>query len=257
MCCTTPGNETIGLGDSMPSRTNSGATSWRGCEAGLGHQLAQRAWTLAAAAGAARGTSGRSQLGIVRVRRKREHFHEQRDHRRRVDHIDTRSLLVQAAEARARGFYLRAADLYNEAANAAESVEERLHLMMREAYCRLSVNERERAEQIAALVAKEARSEECYADLADALGVQVEATDAARALRRGQRGAVRGDVRHGAGAQRPGVLPGRPQHGRHLPAMRLPAAGDRAVRPCTSPGRASRATARSPTPTSHRRSTWR
>jgi diguanylate cyclase (GGDEF)-like protein len=87
---------------------------------------------------------------------------------------DTRTLLLQAAEARARGFYLRAADLYNEAAAAAEHVEERLHLMMREAYCRLAVNDRDRAEQIAALVSKEARAEECYADLADALGVQVE-----------------------------------------------------------------------------------
>jgi diguanylate cyclase (GGDEF)-like protein len=87
---------------------------------------------------------------------------------------DTRSLHIQAAEARAQGFYLRAADLYNEAVSVAETLEERLHLMMREAYCRLSVNDRERAEQIAALVAKEARSEECYADLADALGVQVE-----------------------------------------------------------------------------------
>lgn len=88
---------------------------------------------------------------------------------------DTRSLLVQAADARAQGYYLRAADLYNEAANASVTIEERLHLMMREAYCWLSVNERERAEQIAALVAKEARAEECYADLADALGVKVEA----------------------------------------------------------------------------------
>lgn len=88
---------------------------------------------------------------------------------------DTRNLHLQAAEARSRGFYLRAADLYNDAARAAGTVEERLHLMMREAYCRLSVNDRERAEQIAATVAKEARAEECYADLADALGVRVEA----------------------------------------------------------------------------------
>ena len=75
---------------------------------------------------------------------------------------DTRSLHLQASEARSRGFYLRAADLYNDAARAAGTVEERLHLMMREAYCRLSVNDRERAEQIAAMVAKEARAEECY-----------------------------------------------------------------------------------------------
>ncbi|MGE0000176.1 MAG: hypothetical protein AB7U39_24920, partial [Ilumatobacteraceae bacterium] len=89
--------------------------------------------------------------------------------------VSDRSLEAQAADARAHGFYLRAADLYNEAAGATELVEERLHLMMREAYCRLSVNDRERAEQIAAQVAKEARAEECYAELADALGVQVEA----------------------------------------------------------------------------------
>jgi diguanylate cyclase (GGDEF)-like protein len=88
---------------------------------------------------------------------------------------DPRALHVLAAEARARGFYLRAADLYNEAAGNTDLVDERLHLRMREAFCRLSVNDRERAEQIAAQVVTEARAEECYAELADALGVQVEA----------------------------------------------------------------------------------
>ncbi|MBI5090654.1 MAG: GGDEF domain-containing protein [Actinobacteria bacterium] len=89
--------------------------------------------------------------------------------------VSDRSLEAQAAGARSQGYYLRAADLYNEAAAAASMVEERLHLMMREAFCRLSVNDRERAEQISAQVIKEARAEECYAELADALGVQVEA----------------------------------------------------------------------------------
>jgi diguanylate cyclase (GGDEF)-like protein len=88
--------------------------------------------------------------------------------------IDMHGLVAMAAIARAQGFYLRAADLYHEAAHGASSVEERLHLTMREAHCRLQVDDREAAEQLAAEVAKEARAEECYAELADALGLRVE-----------------------------------------------------------------------------------
>ena len=84
------------------------------------------------------------------------------------------SLAAMAAAARSQGFHLRAADLYREAAQQAFTVEERLHLTMREAHCRLQVDERETAELLAAEVAKEARTEECYAELADALGLQVE-----------------------------------------------------------------------------------
>ncbi len=87
---------------------------------------------------------------------------------------DMHGLAAMASIARAQGFYLRAADLYHEAAREAFSVEERLHLTMREAHCRLQVDDREAAEQLAAAVAKEARSEECYAELADALGLRVE-----------------------------------------------------------------------------------
>ena len=79
-----------------------------------------------------------------------------------------------AAAARASGFYLRAADLYHEAGKEAFSVEERLHLMMREAFCRLEVDDRDGAEVLAAEVIREARTDECYAELADALGLRVE-----------------------------------------------------------------------------------
>ena len=85
-----------------------------------------------------------------------------------------RQLTHAAAEARAQGFDLRAADLYHEAAGAARSVDERLHLSMREVYCRLAVGDRTGAEKIAAEVASEARTQECYGELADALGVRVE-----------------------------------------------------------------------------------
>jgi diguanylate cyclase (GGDEF)-like protein len=79
-----------------------------------------------------------------------------------------------ASLARAQGFYLRAADLYHEAAKEAFTIEERLHLTMREAHCRLQVDDRGGAEQLAAEVAKAARTAECWAELADALGLQVE-----------------------------------------------------------------------------------
>ena len=87
---------------------------------------------------------------------------------------DMHGLEALANVARSQGFYLRAADLYHEAAREAFSVEERLHLTMREAHCRLQVDDRAAAEQLASEVAKEARTEECYAELADALGLQVE-----------------------------------------------------------------------------------
>ncbi|MCB0998343.1 MAG: GGDEF domain-containing protein [Acidimicrobiales bacterium] len=87
---------------------------------------------------------------------------------------DMHGLEAMAAHARSQGFYLRAADLYHEAAREAFSVEERLHLTMREAHCRLQVDDREAAEQIAQDVATQARTEECYAELADALGLLVE-----------------------------------------------------------------------------------
>jgi diguanylate cyclase (GGDEF)-like protein len=88
--------------------------------------------------------------------------------------VDVRLLTQQAGEARAQGYYLRAADLYHEAAAGARTVEDRLHLTMREVYCRLSVGDRTAAEELAADVAAEARSQECYGELADALGVKVE-----------------------------------------------------------------------------------
>ncbi|MFN8024214.1 MAG: diguanylate cyclase [Acidimicrobiales bacterium] len=87
---------------------------------------------------------------------------------------DMHGLEALANAARSQGFYLRAADLYHEAAREAFTVEERLHLTMREAHCRLQVDDRSAAEQLATEVAKEARTEECYAELADALGLQVE-----------------------------------------------------------------------------------
>jgi diguanylate cyclase (GGDEF)-like protein len=85
------------------------------------------------------------------------------------------SLYDQAVEARANGHFDQAAELYREASEQAEGVEHRLHLRMREAYCRLSANDRRGAELIAAEVAHEARQEEFHAELADALGMSVEA----------------------------------------------------------------------------------
>lgn len=87
---------------------------------------------------------------------------------------DMHGLEALATVARAQGFYLRAADLYHEAAKEAFTVEERLHLTMREAHCRLQVDDRDAAEQLATEVAKAARTAECYAELADALGLMVE-----------------------------------------------------------------------------------
>lgn len=84
------------------------------------------------------------------------------------------SLVAMAGAARAQGFHLRAADLYHTAAEQAFTIEEQLHLTMREAHCRLQVDDRETAERLAAEVAALARTEECYAELADALGLQVE-----------------------------------------------------------------------------------
>ena len=63
--------------------------------------------------------------------------------------VDVRLLTQQAGEARAQGYYLRAADLYHEAAAGARTVEDRLHLTMREVYCRLSVGDRTAAEELA------------------------------------------------------------------------------------------------------------
>ncbi len=87
---------------------------------------------------------------------------------------DARGLEALATVARSQGFYLRAADLYEEASGAATSVEERLHLAMRAAHCRLQVNDREAAAQLAGEVTATARAAECWAQLADALGLQVE-----------------------------------------------------------------------------------
>jgi diguanylate cyclase (GGDEF)-like protein len=87
---------------------------------------------------------------------------------------DARGLEALAAMARAQGFHLRAADLYGEAASMATSVEERLHLTMRAAHCRLQVDDRETAEHLTGEVAVTARAAQCWPQLADALGLQVE-----------------------------------------------------------------------------------
>jgi diguanylate cyclase (GGDEF)-like protein len=92
-----------------------------------------------------------------------------------VSHTEGGSLYDLAVEARAGGDFDRAAELYHAASEQAETAETRLHLRMREAYCRLSGNDRRGAEFIAADVAREARQEEFHAELADALGVSVEA----------------------------------------------------------------------------------
>ena len=86
-----------------------------------------------------------------------------------------RTLYDRALEARAQGHYEQAAELYRQAAEVADTPEHRLHLRMREAYCLLSANDRRGAEVIAADVAREARQEQFHAELADALGVSVEA----------------------------------------------------------------------------------
>jgi diguanylate cyclase (GGDEF)-like protein len=87
-----------------------------------------------------------------------------------------RHLAEQAAAARAEGHYLRAAELYHDATRRTDAIDERLHLMMREVNCRLAANDRHRGEQLAAVVAAEARSEQCWSALADALGVLIESS---------------------------------------------------------------------------------
>lgn len=83
-------------------------------------------------------------------------------------------LAVAAAAARQRGDYGEAAERYAGAISLATSVEQRLHLRMREAFCHVALGHRDRAEQLALQVATEARSELCFAELADALGLLVD-----------------------------------------------------------------------------------
>jgi hypothetical protein len=80
--------------------------------------------------------------------------------------IDMHGLAAMATIARAQGFYLRAADLYHEAAREAFSVEERLHLTMREAHCRSrSTTARP---PTAGRRGGQGAAGECYAELASA-----------------------------------------------------------------------------------------
>src|SRR5688572_20689804 len=83
-------------------------------------------------------------------------------------------LQSRARDARQRGEYADAAKAYGTAAALAESIEQRLHLMMRAAHCHAATDHRAPAEELARLVADEARSEFLYPQLADALGLLVD-----------------------------------------------------------------------------------
>jgi diguanylate cyclase (GGDEF)-like protein len=86
-----------------------------------------------------------------------------------VDDLDQR-----AGAARARCDYAEAASLYGTAAAMADTSSRRLHLLMRAAHCHAAMDARQSAEEIAQLVATEAREEFLYAQLADALSVIVD-----------------------------------------------------------------------------------
>jgi GGDEF domain-containing protein len=91
------------------------------------------------------------------------------------DHAESVAQLVDAAvAARLRGDFAEAAQHYADAAATTRSVERRLHLMMREAFCHEARGDRERAEDLARHVVSEARSELCFGELADGLGLLVD-----------------------------------------------------------------------------------
>lgn len=83
-------------------------------------------------------------------------------------------LTESAAAARLCGDFTQAASHYTDAATISSSVEQRLHLTMRAAFCHIELGHAERAEQLATEVATQARSEMCFAELADALGLLVD-----------------------------------------------------------------------------------
>jgi diguanylate cyclase (GGDEF)-like protein len=92
-----------------------------------------------------------------------------------VDDQGSLSRLAElAATARRCGEFGEAAVRYDEAARLAPAVEQRLHLRMREAFCHVALGDLDRAEHLALQVATEARSELCFAELADALGLLVD-----------------------------------------------------------------------------------
>jgi len=80
----------------------------------------------------------------------------------------------RASDARVRGAFDEAAELYREAAAAAATTQERLWSMMREAYCRMTAEDAGGAEVLARTVADEARTEWYYPELADALSLLVD-----------------------------------------------------------------------------------
>jgi len=88
---------------------------------------------------------------------------------RQVDDLEKR-----AVDARRHGEYAEAAKLFGTAAALAEELERRLHLMMRAAHCYAAMDNRLSAEEIARVVAEEAREEFVYPELADALGILVD-----------------------------------------------------------------------------------
>jgi diguanylate cyclase (GGDEF)-like protein len=81
----------------------------------------------------------------------------------------------RATEARRRGEYSHAATLFGTAGALSEDLQRRLHLTMRAAHCHATMGDRQAAEEIARVVVEEAREEFLHAELADALGVLVDA----------------------------------------------------------------------------------
>ena len=102
------------------------------------------------------------------------------DHSTRVDNSPNdstdpvQSLEQRAIEARIAGDFDLAGALFARAAVAADSLDAKLHLELRHAYCLLANDRIDNAVAIAESVAQRARSEEVPHELADALGIIVE-----------------------------------------------------------------------------------
>ena len=88
------------------------------------------------------------------------------------NHVTT--LEARAVEARQRGDFETAADLFSKAADRAEELQTQLNLQIRQACCLLAVERYEDAATLANIVAQQARAESFLPELADALGVIVD-----------------------------------------------------------------------------------
>lgn len=80
----------------------------------------------------------------------------------------------QAVEARQAGDFRRAADLFALAADASDTLQQRLNLQIRQACCMVAAEQLDEAAALARVVAEEARADHHLAELADALGLLVD-----------------------------------------------------------------------------------